>query len=59
MIVPDELNRFEYWKYSSHGVGMNKEKTPELNNDLKKIVNDRGYSCLEENGVTIYYENKM
>lgn len=59
VIVPEELNEFEYWKYSSHGVGVNNEQQPELNNVLRRIVDDREYSCLEEKGVTIYCENKM
>lgn len=58
LIVPDELNRYEYWKYSSHGTGMNMEQTPELNKVLRKIVDEEEYICTYEKGVTMYYLNR-
>lgn len=58
LVVPDELNRFEYWKYSSHGTGMSIEPRPELNTVLQKIVNEGEYKCLQEEGVTMYYQER-
>lgn len=54
MKVPDALSVFEYWKYSSHGVGMNTVENVELNTVLTHIIEEEKYVCQEVEDVIIY-----
>ena len=54
LIVPEELNVYESWKYSSHGAGVHKEDQPVLGGVLKDLTEKSGYAYKEYQGSVLY-----
>lgn len=52
VMVSGEVNRYESWRYSSHGVGMNNEESPMLDGILTEYIN--GYECIKKDGCILY-----
>lgn len=55
VLVPgDIINTYEYWKYSSHGVGLYEGEHLELYGVLKEIVEKENYVKMESEGTVLY-----
>lgn len=55
VLVPaDDINTYEYWKYSSHGVGLYEGEHLELYGILKEIVEKGNYEKTESGGTVLY-----
>lgn len=54
LIVPENLDLYESWKFSSHGAGVHMTEQPSLEGVLQKLVEEEDYDCLEKNGAILY-----
>lgn len=55
ILVPgDAVNTYEYWKYSSHGVGMYEGEHLELYGILSQIVEEGKFEKLDAGGTVLY-----
>lgn len=54
LILPQELEIYDSWKFSSHGAGKHVEEVPELEGTLLNLVEQKGYIQTEKNGVLLY-----
>ena len=54
LAVPEEINCYESWTYSSHGSGTHREEQPVLEGILQQIVEEKEYVRMEEDGAVWY-----
>lgn len=52
--VSDLVNTYEFWRFSSHGVGLYEGEQLELYGILKEIVENGDYKKIEEEGTILY-----
>ena len=52
--ISDLVNTYEFWRFSSHGVGLYEGENLEVYGVLKEIIEEHEYKKIEEEGTVIY-----